>query len=293
MKIWLPTVPSFLQTRLKTSRHVLLGQKVTVVISKPTSRQAKQVNFGWLGLIILVSISALIWFMPGWKVAASQIWPTATTQKAHTWVSQSFDQLAGLVRLPTSTPTPEPKDSNADLGATPVAGQSGQNELVGNFNEPPVVQADQPADVNNRYLPPVNLDLPTGDWFIIPKIGVRSQYQATANYETALETGLWRAPDFGKPGSLEMPMIIAGHRYGWKWWWKDDYWKYNSFYLLPQVEVGDRVEVISEQRKWIYEIYAGNEGTEITDYDADLIIYTCKYLQSPLRFFRYARLVRE
>lgn len=139
--------------------------------------------------------------------------------------------------------------------------------------------------------PPYNANLPEGDWLIIPRIGVRSLLQPTENYEDALTTGLWLAPDFGKPGDKQMPMIVAGHRFGFKWWWQDDYWKYHSFYLLPDLEPGDTVEVISDHRKYEYEIYAGEEGTEITDYQADLIIYTCKFLDSPVRIFRYAKLL--
>lgn len=100
------------------------------------------------------------------------------------------------------------------------------------------------------------------------------------------------APDYGKPGDeYNLPIILAAHRFGWDWWWQTDYWKYHSFYNLPELEPGDMVEIIADQRKWIYEIYAGEQGEEITDYEANLILYTCKFLNSPLRHFRYARLI--
>ncbi len=142
-----------------------------------------------------------------------------------------------------------------------------------------------------KYVPAQDATLPQGDWLVIPRIGVRSVLQPTIKPDEALATGLWWVPDFGQPGDVDLPMIVAAHRYGWQWWWKTDYWKYHSFYLLPDTEPGDRIEVISDQRKWVYEIYAGEEGEQITDYDADLILYTCKYLQSPIRHFRYARLI--
>lgn len=141
------------------------------------------------------------------------------------------------------------------------------------------------------YKPAYNPDLPDGDWLVIPRIGVRSELQRTENYEEALNVGLWWVPDFGQAGDRSKPMIVAGHRYGFDWWWKDDYWKYHSFYSLPDLEPGDRIEVISEHRKWIYEVYAGEEGEQISDYEADLILYTCKHLDSPIRIFRYARIV--
>ncbi len=143
----------------------------------------------------------------------------------------------------------------------------------------------------SRYLPEINESLPEGDRIIIPRIGVNTPLQKTETAQEALNTGVWWAPDFALPGDLSKPMIVAGHRYGWEWWWKTDYWKYHSFYKLTELEPGDQVEIISGKRKWIYEVYAGEEGEAITDYDADLILYTCKFLNSPIRFFRYAELV--
>lgn len=141
-----------------------------------------------------------------------------------------------------------------------------------------------------RYLPVKDSTLPAGDWIIIPRIGVHTQLQRTPQSQEALESGVWWVPDFGLPGELDKPMIVVGHRYGWQWWWKTDYWQYHSFYKLPELEAGDQIEIISDQRKWIYEIYASEEGQEITDYKADLILYTCKFLNSPVRFFKYANL---
>jgi hypothetical protein len=141
------------------------------------------------------------------------------------------------------------------------------------------------------YQPPFDPTLPEGSWLVIPRIGVRTELQRTADAEEALKTGVWQVPEFGVPGDSEKPVILAAHRFGWKWWWQSEYWKYHSFYLLPDTQPGDRIEIIADQRKWIYEIYAGEEGVEITDYEADVILYTCKFLDSPLRHIRYARLI--
>ncbi len=141
-------------------------------------------------------------------------------------------------------------------------------------------------------LPIKNSNLPTGSWLIIPRIGVRTEFNSTLAPAEALKQGVWMAPDYGKPGDeYNLPIILAAHRFGWDWWWQTDYWKYHSFYNLPELEPGDMVEIIADQRKWIYEIYAGEQGEEITDYEANLILYTCKFLNSPLRHFRYARLI--
>ncbi|HCR81700.1 MAG: hypothetical protein UY47_C0003G0048 [Parcubacteria group bacterium GW2011_GWB1_49_7] len=176
----------------------------------------------------------------------------------------------------------------------PSDNQVQTEELSGNFQlqiDREKLEKEQRQRISELSKPPYNENLPEGDWLIIPRIGVRSVLQPTENYEDALKTGLWLAPNFGKPGDEDTPMIVAGHRFGFKWWWQDDYWKYHSFYLLPDLEPGDTVEVISAKRKYIYEIYAGEEGMEITDYTADLILYTCKYLDSPIRIFRYAKLL--
>lgn len=149
---------------------------------------------------------------------------------------------------------------------------------------------DQGAQEEKRYLPEKNENLPEGNWLVIPRIGVRSEMLKTPTSETALEEGVWWVPDFGNPGD-DLPIILVAHRYGYKWWWKTDYWRYNSFYLLPDLEPGDTIEIISDQRKWVYEVYGAEQGEQITDYDADLILYTCKSLDSIVKHFRYARLV--
>jgi hypothetical protein len=141
-------------------------------------------------------------------------------------------------------------------------------------------------------LPPYDATLPEGNWIIIPRIGVRTEILESADPDVSLNKGVWRVPDFGHPGEFTKPIILTAHRYGWlSWWKKSQYWRYHSFYLLPTLEPGDLVEVISNKRKYTYEVYGGEEGEQISDYQADLILYTCKLLNSPIRFFRYARLI--
>lgn len=152
---------------------------------------------------------------------------------------------------------------------------------------------EEPAQVEEKIiLPEINDNLPAGNWVVIPRIGVRTEIEASLNPDEALQKGVWMAPEYGRPGvNKNLPIILAAHRFGWQWWWQTDYWKYYSFYKLPELEPGDLVEIIADQRKWTYEIYAGEQGEEITDYEAELILYTCKFLNSPVRYFRYARLI--
>jgi hypothetical protein len=151
----------------------------------------------------------------------------------------------------------------------------------------------KPPATNERQIsqPEQEESLPEGNWLVIPRIGVRTEILESEDPEESLVKGVWRAPEFGTVGDLKQPMILAAHRYGYNWWWKGEYWKYHSFYLLPDLEPGDVVEVISDKRKYMYEIYSGEEGTEISDYNADLILYTCKFLTSDIRHFRYARII--
>ncbi len=152
-------------------------------------------------------------------------------------------------------------------------------------------EATPSAIISEPVLPPQDMTLPDGEWVVIPRIGVRTPLRPTEKPEDALDKGVWQVPEYGKPGENTLPIILAAHRFGWQWWWKTDYWKYNSFYHLPDTEVGDRIEIIADHRKWVYEIYEAQEGEEITDYEADLILYTCKFLNSPIRYFRYAKLI--
>ncbi len=142
------------------------------------------------------------------------------------------------------------------------------------------------------YRPEYDPNLPEENRIVISSIGVDTQVEeATAeNYEVALRKGVWRVSDFGTPHGREMPTILAAHRYGYLRW-NNSYRRENSFFNLPKLNLNDKVEIVWRQRKYVYEIYAQERGEEITDYSADLILYTCESLNSPVRLFKYARLL--
>lgn len=143
------------------------------------------------------------------------------------------------------------------------------------------------------YQPIFNPTLPKTSQLIIPSIGVNTTLQEATydNYEEALKKGVWRVSDFGAPGESGVPTILAAHRFGYLAW-SNLYRHENSFYNLPKTKVGDTVEIIWHQRKYVYEIYAQTKGTEITDYSANLILYTCESLVGRQRVFDYARLIK-
>lgn len=145
----------------------------------------------------------------------------------------------------------------------------------------------------DNYQPKFDSSLPLENRVSIPSVGINTKINEMPyeNYEEALKIGVWRVPDFGTPYERKAPVILAAHRYGYLRW-SVPYRLKNSFYNLPKVKVGDTIEIIWRQRKYVYEVYAEGKGEEITDYSADLILYTCEDLTSPIRIFKYARLLR-
>ena len=247
------TKPLFFEKTFPRTRAALLGTPVAL-LQKTFKKRAKTKLPAWFLPILNIFLSTLI----GLSILIGSILIIPGVYY--------FFFPADIVEL-------EPPEV-----ASPLGGEYTTEQTIENKEE-------------YKYVPDYDETLPDGDWISIPLIGVKTELRPTEKPEEALEKGVWWVPDFGVAGDTELPMIVAAHRFGWQWWWQSDYWKYNSFYLLPEVQPGDRVEIISDHRKWEYEVYAGEEGQDITDYDADLILYTCKYLQSPVRHFRYARLL--
>lgn len=168
--------------------------------------------------------------------------------------------------------------------------QETSRALVANEKENIEVEDDLQAVVEIARDP----NLPEGQYLNIPKIGVQTVIweASNENYEQALRKGVWRVPEFADPSGSGQgrPMILAAHRFGYLDW-NQDYRVKNSFYNLPELESGDEIEVVWGQRRYKYQINLVEEGTEIKDYSSDLILYTCKFLKSPVRIFAYADLV--
>lgn len=145
---------------------------------------------------------------------------------------------------------------------------------------------------NLSYQPAFDSKLPMGTYLEIPKIKVKTTIlEATyEDHEQALKKGVWRVGDFGTPDKREKPTILVAHRFGYLAW-SNQYRRENSFFNLPKLGNGDVVNITHNQRKYVYEVYAQSEGTQIADYSADLVLYTCVDLNSDLKIFRYARLL--
>lgn len=143
-----------------------------------------------------------------------------------------------------------------------------------------------PETIENP-LPDVDPSLPKENGLIIDKIGVKGEIHEGSNWEESLKLGIWRAPDFGTPEDNSLPVIIAAHRWGYLDW-SAAFRKLNSFYSLPKLAVGDTIKIYWNQRPFEYKVYSVSTDTKITEYNANLILYTCQLWNSPVRFFVYA-----
>lgn len=155
---------------------------------------------------------------------------------------------------------------------------------------PPIITEPQVVAEISR-----DRSLPEGHYLSIPKIGVDTMIWegASDSLEGVLRKGVWRVPDFADPtqSGVGRPIILAAHRFGYLEW-TQAYRLKNSFYELPKLKNGDMVEIVWDQHRYDYQIQRVEEGTEIEDYSSDLIMYTCKFLVSPVRIFVYATIVK-
>ena len=154
--------------------------------------------------------------------------------------------------------------------------------------EEEIPEVEEP--INKNPLPFKDTGLPKQPYIIIDKVNVNSPIGTGEDYIEALKVGVWMVPEYGDPIDNAAPIIIASHRFGYSSWGSEKREKI-SFYSLPSTKEGDIVEIIWDQRKFYYVIYKSEESNVITDYNTDLILYTCKFFNSPIRIFRYARAI--
>lgn len=153
------------------------------------------------------------------------------------------------------------------------------------------VSASASAQPNPLPMPPIDSNLAATPLLVIDKIGVNGAIHEGSDWEEALKDGIWRVPNFGTPEAGK-PIILAAHRWGYLSW-SNTFRRLNSFYNLPKLEEGDKIEIDWNQRHYYYAIYKSETGEAITDYSADLILYTCQLWDSPIRVIKYARRTTE
>ena len=162
------------------------------------------------------------------------------------------------------------------------------------FSKEQVYTQEEPEE-ELLTLPDIDSDLSKENYIVIPKIGVDTIIQEGEDSQKALENGPWIVPDYATPenrylGETTKSIIIASHRFGYSSW-SEEKRRLISFYNLPNTKIGDRIILIWDQREYVYEIVEVGQTTYVEDYDTDLILYTCKYFNTPERIFRYANLV--
>ena len=128
---------------------------------------------------------------------------------------------------------------------------------------------------------------------IIPRIGVDTKILIDKNPNNALKKGVLIINNFSTPDKKlkDMPVILASHKFGYANWSKE-YREKNSFYNLYKLLPGDIIEIIWKGKKYTYVVKKLERDTAITDYTADLVLYTCEALHSPIRLFVYADLTK-
>jgi len=169
-----------------------------------------------------------------------------------------------------------PKESDKDI-----------EKIVKEIIPPQKEIKEEKKDEERSNIPPLDGSLPEGLFVIIPKIGVESPISTSKDYNDGLKNGTWIVSNYGTPEKTELPIILAAHRFGYSYWGKEKRDKI-SYYNLPKTGDGDEIHIYWNQRKYKYRIYKAEESTYISDYSADLILYTCKFFNSPIRIFRYA-----
>jgi len=156
--------------------------------------------------------------------------------------------------------------------------------IVGSGTPIPIITREVKPPVK---LPSFDASLPTQNTLTIPRIGVNAVLQEGTDSKKALYRGVWRVPEFGTPLKNDNPIILAAHRFGYIEW-SSTFRKTNTFANLPNLKIGDTFQISWDQRAFVYKVYKTEEGKSLTDYNADIILYTCKYLKSPVRIVVYA-----
>ncbi len=154
---------------------------------------------------------------------------------------------------------------------------------------------EQPPTHPEITLPEKDSSLTETNTLIIPKIGVKAKIITGKDPLKALDKGPWIVYNYANPEQNYLKettksIIIASHRFGYSSW-TTEYRNKISFFNLPNTKIGDKVVIIWNQREYVYQIFKTDENKYIKDIDADLILYTCKYYNSPIRIFRFANLV--
>jgi len=132
---------------------------------------------------------------------------------------------------------------------------------------------------------PENGAVDNGARIKIDSIGLDTNIYESWNADLALEKGVWRMPDQGTPITTDRPLVLSAHRWGLEnlsW----DFRAKNLFLNIPDINTGDIIEVTWNGEKYRYRVAALTEDVNV-DRQADIMLITCKYYDSDIRYFVY------
>lgn len=149
--------------------------------------------------------------------------------------------------------------------------------------EEPVIEEDPKLSDYGVIMPEFDSDLTETNTLYIDTIGVDAPINTGSDADAELEKGVWLTYGWGTPED-QTPIILASHRFGYVYW-TNEFRREQSFYNLPRLNPGDEISIVWNQREYIYQVTEKYEGTDFKDLDSDLILYTCKMFNSPVRIF--------
>ena len=142
-----------------------------------------------------------------------------------------------------------------------------------------------------KKLPPIDKNLPTEPTLIIPSIGVNGRLHEGEDIESELKKGLVRHHGAGTPMSNnQMPVLLMAHRFGYASW-SESFRNSQSFRNLPDLNPGDEIIYVYQQRAFRYKVTRVFESESIVSVQEDMILYTCKFFNNEKRIVVTANLI--
>ncbi|MCX8035040.1 MAG: hypothetical protein N3A71_02010 [Candidatus Dojkabacteria bacterium] len=149
-----------------------------------------------------------------------------------------------------------------------------QKNLKNNITPPPITESESPSSVSTPALDQENIP----DRLIIPKIGVDMELGTDPK---TLDKAGW-VQNLYPDNSV---MVIAAHRFGWIGM-PNDRKVTHTLYNINKLVIGDEVIIQWNGERKIYKIKDITEATNNPSIkDGEVLIYTCKSLDSELRIF--------
>lgn len=123
----------------------------------------------------------------------------------------------------------------------------------------------------------------------IASIGLDTLIWESMDSKKALDKGVWRNPQNGRPDENYLPVVLSAHRWGYDNY-TDEYRRKNLFLNLTNINTGDIILINWNNKEYRYKVQNTTVGAVI-DQKADLILITCTHYDSLERFIVFANKV--